>query len=73
MTNLGLSNNYDDLLHYKKVVSGRTYVYSYFVRTWPSTLNLGTSTGSGWDLNYVKCKFYANNVIAYWFFGDTSI
>lgn len=69
---MGVNNDYDDLLEYTKVVSGRTYKYAYFVRTWQGTYNPYTS-GSGWSLSYVKCKFYALSFVAYWFFSDTSI
>ena len=70
---LGSANNYDDLLRFTQVTGGRTYKYGYFIRTWPSTTNLVVSGSGGWDLNYLKCKFYANSITAYWFFSDTSI
>lgn len=73
ISTLGLNNDYDDLLQYTKVVSGRIYRYSYFVRTWPSTTNLRELSTGGWGLTYVKCKFYYLSITAYWFFGDTSI
>lgn len=68
---MGSGNDYDDLLEYTKVVSGRTYRYSYFVRTWASNTN--NQPNGGWDLQYLKCKFFANSVTAYWYFGDASI
>ena len=70
---LGSNNDYDDLLQYTLVSGGRTYRYAYFVRTWPSNVNMYLTSGGGWDLSYIKCKFYAQTWTAYWFFSDTSI
>ena len=70
---LGSSNNYDDLLEYTYVTGGRTYKYAYFMRTWPNSPNLSTNTGSGWDISYLKCKFYALNFDAYFYFSDNTI
>jgi hypothetical protein len=73
-TTLGTSSNdYDDLLEYTIVISGRIYKYAYFVRTWPSNANLYPVSSGGWGLSYVKCKFFAISMIAYWFFSDTTI
>ena len=48
--------------------------YGYFVRTWQGSINnMQVSNSGGWDLSYIKCKFYADTWDVYWFFSDTSI
>ena len=73
LATLGSANNYDDLLEYTLVSGSRTYRYAYFVRTWQSAINLSGSSAVGWDLSYLKCKFYAQTWTAYFFFSDSSI
>lgn len=55
------------------MTSGRTYKYAYFMRTWASNTNLYLHSGGGWQINYVKCKFYAESWMGYYFFSDNTI
>ena len=43
------------------------------MRTWPNSPNLSTGSGVGWDISYLKCKFYALAFNAHFFFSDTVI
>lgn len=70
---LGSSNNYDDMLRYTKVVGGRVYKYAVFMTTWQSNTNNKRHSSGGWALKYLKCKFYAQTITAYFFFSDTTI
>ncbi len=70
---LGSANFYDDLLDFTLVISGRTYRYAYFITTWQGTTSSTHGYGNGWPLKYLKCKYYADPITAYFFFSDTSI
>jgi hypothetical protein len=68
------ANNWDDLLTYWTIVGGVMKKYAYFVTTYQSTTDVSYTTGTGWALNYLKCKYYAYySIIAYFYYGDTSI
>ena len=43
------------------------------MRTWPNSPNLSTGSGVGWDISYLKCKFYALSFDAHFFFSDNVI
>ena len=43
------------------------------MRTWPNSPNLSTGSGVGWDISYLKCKFYALAFNAHFFFSDNVI
>ena len=72
MASLGSNNNYDDMLDHTMVVSGRTQRYAYFVRTWQSNTNISYTNG-GWGFSYIKCKFYRESHMGYFYFADNNI
>ena len=61
------------MLEYTYVTGGRTYKYAYFMRTWASNTNLYLHSSGGWQIDYVKCKFYALSWTGYYFFSDNVI
>lgn len=70
-----LATDNDDLLIYTLTNSANTVTikYAYFIKTWTSTTNIGTSSG-GWALSYLKCKHYSGLALTgNIFFGDTTI
>jgi hypothetical protein len=69
------ADDYDDLLTYTLVNTANTITvkYAYFIRTWPSSTYIGTSS-AGWALSYLKCKHYSGiSLTGNFFFGDTTI
>lgn len=58
---------------YTKIVSGNTKKYSYFIRTWDVDTNNERSNSGGWELSYIKMKFYAHSKTVYWCFTDTDV
>ena len=69
---LGTANDYDDLLEYTVVNGGRIQKYGFFMRTWPTSQNFYTG-GAGWELSYIKCKFYQQAHIAYFYHSTTNM
>lgn len=70
---LGSSNDWDDLLEYTIVSGGVAKKYAYFVTTWQGTTNVSYTGNVGWGLKHLKCRYYEQSYIAYFFMEKNSI
>ena len=70
---LGSSNDYDDLLEYTIMAGGYAKKYAYFMTTWQGTTNVSYTGSVGWALKYLKCRYYQQSYIAYFFMEKNSI
>jgi len=71
---LGSTNDYDDMLYLDQTDgSSVRYLKAIFIRTWNANTNASTNGANGWEIKYMKCRFFSESYYAHWFFSDTSV
>jgi hypothetical protein len=71
---LGSTNNWDDLAFMTISSGGVVKKYAYYMTTFQSSSNVSTNSVTGWQLKYLKCKYFAYfSIRALFYYSDTSI